>query len=102
MQPRARIFQKPKNAMQSGPAGQDWMLVFAPSEKRVADPLMGWIGSGDTESQLRLQFATRDEAVGYAEREGIAYDVELPHVRKTRPKSYSDNFKFGRTENWTH
>jgi hypothetical protein len=63
---------------------------------------MGWIGSGDTESQLRLQFATRDEAVGYAEREGIAYDVELPHVRKTRPKSYSDNFKFGRTENWTH
>ena len=42
----ARIFQRPKNAMQSGKAllGQ-WILEFAPAEARVADPLMGWAGS---------------------------------------------------------
>src|SRR3546814_11900540 len=38
---KARIFQKPKNAMQSGRAGTGrWMLEFAPAEARKADPLM--------------------------------------------------------------
>ncbi len=102
MPSRARIYRKPKTAMQSGQAGQDWVLDYAPAEKRVADPLMGWIGSADTQAQVRLHFDSREEAIAYAEREGIAYDVELPHTRRIKPKSYSDNFKFGRSENWTH
>ncbi|MDR3525241.1 MAG: ETC complex I subunit [Acetobacteraceae bacterium] len=102
MASRARIYLKPKNAMQSGAAGRDWMLEFEPSEKRRADPLMGWIGSGDTLGQLRMHFATKEEAIAYAEREGIAYDLEIPRERRVKPKSYSDNFKFGRAENWTH
>lgn len=103
MTQRARIFQHPKTAMQSGRAGTDvWVLEFAPDGPRRADPLMGWISSGDTQSQVRLRFETRDEAVAFAEREGIAFDVELPHERKVRPKAYADNFRFGRTENWTH
>jgi hypothetical protein len=92
MSSRARIYRKPKNAMQSGPAGRDWLLEFAPSEQRWSDTL----------AQLRLHFATKEEAVAYAEREAIAFDVELPHERAVRPKSYSDNFRFGRSENWTH
>jgi hypothetical protein len=102
MSARARIYLKPKNAMQSGPAGQDWILDYAPAEARRADPLMGWIGSADTQIQVRLLFESREEAVAYAEREGIPYDAELPHARKFKPKSYADNFKFGRAENWTH
>jgi hypothetical protein len=102
MSSRARIFRKPKTAMQSGQAGREWTLEFNPSEKRRADPLMGWIGSGDTLAQLRLHFDSREEAVAYAEREGVLFDVELPRERVVKPKSYSDNFKFGRTENWTH
>ena len=99
---RARIYQQPKNAMQSGAAKEDWILDYAPASPRRADPLMGWIGSNDTQAQVKLRFVSREEAVAYAEREGIAYDLELPHVRKFRPKSYADNFKFGRSENWTH
>ena len=102
MSARARIYRKPKTAMQSGPAGQDWLLEFAPSEPRRPDPLMGWIGSGDTASQLRLHFETRDEAIAYAQREGLAFDVELPHERRIKPKAYADNFRFGRPENCTH
>jgi hypothetical protein len=102
MTARARIYRKPKTSMQSGPAGQEWMLDYAPAMKRVADPLMGWTGSGDTQSQIRLHFATREEAIAYATREGIAFDAEIPHNRVVRPKSYADNFKFGRTDNWTH
>ena len=103
MSSRARIYRKPKTSMQSGSAGQDWMLEFAPAMKRVADPLMGWTGSGDTQSQIRLHFDTREEAISYATSEGLAFDAELPAVpRERKPKSYADNFKFGRPENWTH
>jgi len=99
----ARIYQPPKSAMQSGRAGtQHWVLEFEPSEPRRADPLMGWIGSADTQRQVKLSFATREEAVAYAERQGIAFEVELPQARHVRPKAYADNFRFGRTEMWTH
>lgn len=100
---KARIFRQPKNAMQSGAAGtHDWVLEFEPSEPRRADPLMGWIGGADTQSQVRLTFDSRDEAVAYADRQGLSYDIELPRERTFRPKAYADNFKYGRAENWTH
>src|SRR3546814_6742605 len=92
---KARIFQKPKNAMQSGRAGtQRWMLEFAPAEARKADPLMGWAGSGDTRRQLRLGFASRDEALAYAPqrhrgrgRADSRADVEDPGLRRQFPLS---------------
>ena len=100
---RARIYQQPKTAMQSGRAGtQEWMLAFEPDAPQRPDPLMGWIGGGDIETQLRLQFDTREEAEAFARQRGIAYDVELPRPQRFVPKSYSDNFRFGRIENWTH
>jgi hypothetical protein len=103
MTARARIFRQPKTAMQSGRAGtHEWIIEFEPAEPRRPDPLMGWIGSADTQAQVQLRFESREEAVAYAEREGLRYEVELPHERKVVPKSYSDNFRFGRTENWTH
>lgn len=103
MQRRARIFEQPKSAMQSGYAGtSEWVLQYEPADQRRPDPLMGWISSGDTLAQLRLRFATREEAVAYADQAGIAYEVELPRKRAFRPKAYADNFRFGRMENWTH
>jgi len=100
---RARIHQPPKNAMQSGRAGTDeWVLEFEPSEPSRADPLMGWSGSADTQAQVRLRFPTKEDALAYAARHGIACEVELPLARKIRPAAYADNFKFGRAENWTH
>lgn len=101
---RARIHKPPRTAMQSGWAKtKQWVLEFEADEKRVADPLMGWIGSGDTlSSQVRLRFPTKEAAVAYAEANGIAYDVEEPAERVIRPKAYADNFAFGRAENWTH
>ncbi|MSP04474.1 MAG: ETC complex I subunit [Acetobacteraceae bacterium] len=100
---RARIYQPPKNAMQSGRANSDeWLLEFEPAEPRVADPLMGWSGSADTQAQLRLRFPTRDEALAYAQKHGLTYDLELPIDRRVRQKAYADNFKYTRNENWTH
>ena len=100
---RARIFQPPKTAMQSGWAKtQGWVLEFLGSHAEYPDPLMGWTGGGDTQTQVKLSFDTREEAIAYAERSGIQYDVELPQARRIRPKAYADNFKPGRIENWTH
>jgi hypothetical protein len=100
---RARIYQPPKNAMQSGRAGtHHWVLEFEPAAPRRADPLMGWIGSADTQTQVRLFFENREEAVAYAERNGIDYEVELPQERRIKPKAYADNFRYGRREMWTH
>jgi hypothetical protein len=76
---RARIYQKPRNAMQSGQAGtESWMLEYETDNRAQPDPLMGWIGGGSTLSQLRLTFATRDEAVAYADKRGLSYDRQLP------------------------
>jgi hypothetical protein len=100
---RARIYQPPKNAMQSGRAGtHHWVLEFEPAAPRRPDPLMGWIGSPDTQTQVRLFFENREEAVAYAEKNGIACEVELPQERRVKPKLYADNFRFGRREMWTH
>ncbi len=103
MAARARIYQQPKNAMQSGRAGtQEWVLDFEPDGTIRPDPLMGWSGGGATQNQVRLRFDSQEDAVAYAQRNNLTYSVELPRVRKFVPKNYSDNFAFRRHENWTH
>ena len=100
----AKIFKPAKPATQSGLAKSDrWVLEFEAATPRTVDPLMGWTSSADTRSQVRLTFDTKEEAIAYCEREGLAYHV-LPvnPVARVIKKSYSDNFKFGRTVNWTH
>lgn len=100
---RARIYQRPKTAMQSGWAGtHEWVLEFETAARERPDPLMGWIGGGDTQAQVKLHFPTREAAVAYAEQRGIAYEVALSHARVVKPKAYADNFRYGRIENWTH
>ena len=99
----ARIYKPAKTAMQSGQAGtKDWVLDFAPEEPRQVEPLMGWTSSGDMRQQLRLRFDSKDEAVAYCERHGIAYQVFESKPGERRIMSYSDNFAFNRRGAWTH
>ena len=91
----ARIFQPAKTAMQSGRNNtKKWVLEFDPAEPQRADALMGWIGSGDTRQQVHLRFATKEGAIAYADKNGLAYQVQMPQRRRIRPKNYSDNFSF--------
>jgi hypothetical protein len=99
----ARIYSPARTAMQSGKANTgDWLLEYEPEKPRRIDPLMGYTSSGDMRSQIRLSFDTREEAVAYAERNGIAYRVEEPKEPKRRQISYSDNFRYDRKTPWTH
>lgn len=92
--PTARIYQRPKNAMQSGRFATDhWMLEFEPAEPKRADPLTGWAGSGDVRDQIKLSFPTCDAAVAYAEEQGIAYTVIPTPTKRLKLQSYADNFR---------
>lgn len=99
----ARIYRPAKTAMQSGRAKtKEWMLDYEPEEPRVVESLMGWTTSGDMKSQLRLSFDTKEEAIAYCERHGIAYQVFEPKTAPRRGLSYADNFAYSRRTPWTH
>ena len=90
----ARLFQRSKNAMQSGKArAEEWVLQFESSRPVRPDPLTGWSGGSDTQSQVTLTFPTLDAARAYAEREGIAYHFVPPAECKLRLQAYADNFR---------
>ncbi|MDQ2705787.1 MAG: ETC complex I subunit [Pseudomonadota bacterium] len=99
----ARIFSPAKTAMQSGKAKTGhWVLEFDPEMPRKIDPLMGYTTSGDMKSQIRLTFETKEEAVAYAEKSGLAYRVQEPKEAKRRQISYAENFRYDRKIPWTH
>ncbi|MGR3492747.1 MAG: ETC complex I subunit [Shimia sp.] len=102
---RARIYQPSRTAMSSGNAKTNmWVLEFAPTERREVDPLMGWTSSGDTQTQVRLTFASKEDAIDYAKDNGIDAVVKDPQKRSynLRAGGYGDNFATNRRGAWTH
>lgn len=99
----ARIYQPAKNAMQSGKRHATWVLEFAPNaDVRFVEPLMGWTGSTDTAgAQIRLRFSTKEEAIQYAEKHNISYEVAPPKTKVIGPKSYASNFRHDRVDAWS-
>lgn len=80
--------------MQSGKARTDeWVLEFEASEARRPDPLMGWTGSGDTQTQVQLRFASQQDASDYADRCGIPARVHRTPPKTLKLQAYADNFK---------
>lgn len=99
----ARIYKPARTATQSGQAKtKEWVLDYEPEEPRIVESLMGWTASGDMQSQVRLRFASKEEAVAYAERHGIPYQVFESAPAQRRGLSYADNFSASRREAWTH
>lgn len=91
---KAIIHSPAKTAMQSGQANTgDWLLEFEAEKPRTTDALMGWTGSSDMAQEIKLRFASREEAEDYARKHDIPYEVLAPRRRKTIIKSYADNFK---------
>jgi hypothetical protein len=99
----ARIYKPARTAMQSGTAKtKEWTLDYEPEQPRAVEPLMGWTSSGDMKQQLRLHFDTKEEAVAYCERNGIAYEAFDSMPQKRARIAYSDNFAATRRGAWTH
>ncbi|MBI1620382.1 ETC complex I subunit [Aquamicrobium zhengzhouense] len=99
----ARIYSPAKTAMQSGQAKTGhWVLEFEPEQPRKIDPLMGYTTSGDMRSQIRLTFQTKEEAIAYAQRNGLAFRVQEPKEPRRRQMAYAENFRYDRKMPWTH
>jgi hypothetical protein len=90
----ARIYQRYKNAMQSGKARADeWVLEFESARRKRPDPLTGWSGGAETQEQVKLTFPSLEAAKAYAERERIDYHLVAPTPAKLRLQAYADNFR---------
>lgn len=90
----ARLYQRPKSAMQSGRARTgEWLLEIERDEPQRADPLTGWAGSGATETQVQLRFPTREAALAYAKAEGLEVQIIPLGPRTLKLQAYADNFR---------
>ncbi len=99
----ARIYKPARNAMSSGQARtREWVLEFESEVPRRIEPLMGYTTTAETQTQVRLSFPTKEDAIAYAERHKIPYMTFQPNERKRRAISYSDNFRRDRVQPWTH
>ncbi len=99
----ARIYRPARNAMQSGQAkSRDWVLEYDTAGSRRVEPLMGWISSTNTNSQVRMTFDNREDAIAFAQRQGIPFQVMEPREPRRVIKAYADNFAANRKRPWTH
>ena len=89
---KAKIYKPSKTAMQSGVRNtKKWILEFDTLNTGI-NPLMGWVTSNDTMSEVKLEFSTKEQAINYARINNIDYYIIEPQKRKMIKKSYSDNF----------
>lgn len=90
----ARIYRPSKSAMTSGRRNtRAWVLEYEPESRIEVDPLMGWSGGADTGRQVRLRFASREDAEAYARRHGLAFRVLPERPRGRVLKTYAENFR---------
>jgi len=90
----ARISEIERKTTQSGKAYTGrWLLEFERREAQRPDPLTGWNGSGDTNTQVRLTFATKEGAIAYCEKHGLDYHVVAAPPVRLKIQAYADNFR---------
>ena len=90
----ARITEEQRKTTQSGKAKAGrWTLEYERSEALKPDPLTGWAGSGDTRTQIRLNFDSKDEALAYAKAKGLAVHLVPAAPIALKLQAYADNFR---------
>ena len=89
---KAKIYKPAKTAMQSGKRNtKNWILEFETSSTGI-NPLMGWETSNDTMSEIKLEFTSKEEALNYATKNNIDFNLIETEGPKIIKKSYTDNF----------
>ncbi|WP_114226772.1 MULTISPECIES: ETC complex I subunit [Sphingomonas] len=90
----ARIIEADRKTTQSGRAkAGKWSLEFENGRAQAHDPLTGWVGNADTRTQVRLAFDTKEAAIAYCEKHGLAYHLVPAAPVKLKLQAYADNFR---------
>ena len=98
-----KIYKPSKTAMQSGLGKtKRWLAEYISEVDTVKDSLMGWNSSLDTQSQIKVFFDTKEQAIAWAKKNNYQFYIEESKVKKIKLKSYSSNFDMNRKEPWTH
>ena len=78
--------------MQSGIGKtKTWILEYI-DKKTGINPLMGWESSTHTLSEVKLEFSTKENAIKYAKKNKLIFELIEPKEKKIIKKSYADNF----------
>ncbi|MFZ8865320.1 MAG: NADH dehydrogenase ubiquinone Fe-S protein 4 [Rickettsiales bacterium] len=86
------IYTPSKTAMQSATKKSLWYIKFPPDQTKFNYELMNWTGSKDTKQQLSISFASKEQAINFAEKNNWKYQIKEPKVKIVKAKSYADNF----------
>jgi hypothetical protein len=90
----ARISEIERKTTQSGKANTGrWLLEFERSQPLRPDPLTGWNGSGDTNTQVRMSFPTKEAAIAYCDKHGFAHHIVPASPVRLKLQAYADNFR---------
>ena len=95
---RVRIYSPAKCAAQSGEYSMGSWKIEYETRERWENPCMGWTSTGDPLSNLLITFATKEDAIRYAENMGYNYTVEPEPVKYFRSanKTYGANFSWNK------
>lgn len=88
------IYKKTKSSMTSGLSKtRCWSLHWKHAE-RWTNPLTGWSSSGDPMTTVDMSFDTKEQAIAFADKKGLAYVVKEPKPRRrtTGTNVYAHNF----------
>ncbi len=98
-----KIYKPSKTAMQSGKAKTKlWLAEYISDVDETNDSLMGWNSSKDTQTQIKIFFDTKEQAIKWAKKNNYQFFIEEPKIKKINPKSYASNFDINKKEPWTH
>lgn len=90
----ARISEIERKTTQSGKANSGrWLLEFERLQAQKPDPLTGWNGSGDTNTQIRINFDTKEAAIAYCDKLALRYHVVPAPPVRLKIQAYADNFR---------
>jgi hypothetical protein len=90
---KVKIFRPAKSAMQSGKKGKKWLMIpVEEANVRSINPLLGWVSVGNSLSQLRLEFQSKEAAVEFAKSRNFEFEIEEPKIASVKQKSYAGNF----------
>ncbi|VEN61031.1 unnamed protein product [Callosobruchus maculatus] len=94
---RVRIYEPPKNCMQSGTNNiGHWEMDFD-NRERWENPLMGWTSTGDPLSNMKVRFTSKEDAIEFCEKNGWKWYVQESKLeKKFKPKSYGINFAWNK------
>ncbi len=91
---QARIFKPTRSAMQSADGNNKWLLEFVKQPNcQFKETTMGRTSSIDMSNELKIFFPTLEQAIIFANKKALTYEIITPKKPKTPKKSYAANFR---------